>query len=162
MRKGSRFFLCCLAVCLILGFTVSADAAKKGKALGKKVMKAVEVKKKININTATLKELTALPGIGKKMAMRILVYRTEKKGFAKISELKNVSGIGDKTFDKLNAHLSPVEKAKFVALSKEKLHETKQLLAKKAKKKAKKAKKKAKKITTKLEENKKKMEKKAK
>ncbi|MEG0385821.1 MAG: helix-hairpin-helix domain-containing protein [Solibacillus sp.] len=56
---------------------------------------------KININQATESELTTLPGIGPSKAAAILQHRTEVGTFQKIEDLKNVSGIGEKTYDQL-------------------------------------------------------------
>lgn len=55
---------------------------------------------KININTASADELTSLPGIGEKLSVRIVAYREENGPFANLSDLKNISGIGE---SKLNA-----------------------------------------------------------
>lgn len=56
---------------------------------------------KININKADEAMLATLPGIGPSKAQSILTYREENGQFQTIEDLKNVSGIGDKTFEKL-------------------------------------------------------------
>ena len=60
---------------------------------------------KININTATKDELKTLPGIGDGRADEIIRFR-ESKGFSKIEDIKNISGIGDKTYEKLKDLIS--------------------------------------------------------
>ncbi|NLD11395.1 helix-hairpin-helix domain-containing protein [Aminicella lysinilytica] len=55
----------------------------------------------ININTADSTELQKITGIGPVMAGKIITYREENGRFSKIEDLKNVSGIGDKTFAKM-------------------------------------------------------------
>lgn len=56
---------------------------------------------KININKADVATLATLPGIGPSKAQSILTYREENGQFQTIDDLKNVSGIGDKTLEKL-------------------------------------------------------------
>lgn len=61
---------------------------------------------KINLNTATKEQLTQLNGIGDKKAELIISYRDEHGKFKTIDELKNVSGIGDKTFAAISDKLT--------------------------------------------------------
>ena len=60
----------------------------------------------ININTGGMDELTSLPGIGPAKAEAIIKYREEKGPFAKIEDLKNVYGIGEKTVTRLKDDIS--------------------------------------------------------
>lgn len=60
----------------------------------------------VNLNTASATELEQLPGIGAKVAARIVEYRTKKGPFKKIEELMNVQGIGEKSFLKLRSQLT--------------------------------------------------------
>lgn len=55
----------------------------------------------ININTSTKDELTSLPGIGESKAVAIISYREDNGNFKSIEDIKNVSGIGDSTFDNI-------------------------------------------------------------
>ena len=54
----------------------------------------------VNINTANESALDSLPGIGPTYAQRIIEYRVANGGFKTVEEIKNVKGIGDKTFEK--------------------------------------------------------------
>jgi competence protein ComEA len=56
---------------------------------------------KINLNKADENELQNLPGIGPAKAAAIIEYRETIGAFKAIEDLKNISGIGDKTFEKL-------------------------------------------------------------
>jgi competence ComEA-like helix-hairpin-helix protein len=49
----------------------------------------------VDINEATLDELTLLPGIGEDLARLILKKRRESGGFRSIEELEDVKGIGE-------------------------------------------------------------------
>jgi competence protein ComEA len=66
---------------------------------------ATSVFAKVNINTATVAELEALPGIGPAKAEEIVKYRTEKGNFKSAEELKNVQGIGDKLYEKISGEI---------------------------------------------------------
>ena len=56
---------------------------------------------KININQADSAALQEIPGVGPAIADNILKYREVNGSFQRIEDLKNVSGIGEKTFEKL-------------------------------------------------------------
>src|SRR5438105_1716123 len=55
---------------------------------------------------ATVEQLTVLPGVGAKLAGRIVEYRQKSNGFKSAQELLNVRGIGEKNFAKLQPFLS--------------------------------------------------------
>ena len=56
---------------------------------------------KVNINTASVEELTSLKGLGQTRAESIVAYRQEHGAFAAVEDLKEVSGIGDATYQKI-------------------------------------------------------------
>lgn len=60
----------------------------------------------VRLNTATVEDLDRLTGIGPAIANRIIDYRTENRGFKDINELKLVSGIGDKLFEKIKDEIA--------------------------------------------------------
>ena len=61
---------------------------------------------KVNINTASADELTALPGIGPSYAQRIVEHREKNGPFKRIEDLLAVRGIGDKTFEKIKDRIT--------------------------------------------------------
>ena len=56
---------------------------------------------KVNINTASVEQIAALPGVGGKMAARIVEYRQKAGGLKSVQELMNVKGIGEKNLQRL-------------------------------------------------------------
>ncbi len=59
----------------------------------------------VNINLATIDELTALPGVGRATARRIIDYRTANGRFNSADELLNVKGIGKKKLEQMRPHV---------------------------------------------------------
>lgn len=53
----------------------------------------------VNINRATVSELTALPGIGEVRANQIVAHREKHGYFTTTDQIKDVSGIGENTFN---------------------------------------------------------------
>ena len=63
-------------------------------------------KGKININKATVSELTSIPGVGNSTAEKIVSYRDKNGKFSSIENVKNVSGIGDAKYEKLKDYIT--------------------------------------------------------
>ena len=55
----------------------------------------------LDLNIATVDQLKTLNGIGDSKAKNIVEYREQNGGFKSIEEIKNVTGIGDKMFEKI-------------------------------------------------------------
>ena len=60
----------------------------------------------VNLNTASAIDFEALPGIGAKIAARIVEYRQKNGPFKKIEDLMNVRGVGEKNFLKLKPQIT--------------------------------------------------------
>ncbi len=83
--------------------TKKADKSKKKAA--KKQQNTKSAKGKININTATAKELALIPGVGPVTAKNIISYRKKHGKFKSSKDLLNVKGIGEKTLKKMKSKL---------------------------------------------------------
>lgn len=102
-----------LILVTILLFYAGAKIVRGGNLKGVKIERKTEINRanltlqkeiqprKVNINTATRKELETLPRIGPKLAQRIIDYRKEQGNFKSIEEIEKVKGIGKKTFERL-------------------------------------------------------------
>ncbi|MFB0921425.1 MAG: helix-hairpin-helix domain-containing protein [Oscillospiraceae bacterium] len=60
----------------------------------------------VNINSATVEELCALPEIGEKTAERIIAYREKNGPFKSTDEIMSVSGIGSKTYEEIRSYIT--------------------------------------------------------
>jgi competence protein ComEA len=79
-----RRLICCLLLCLAAPWAFAA----------------------LDLNTATETELDALPGVGPSRAQAIIEHRSKHGPFASVEDLRNVKGIGDKTFAELKPLLT--------------------------------------------------------
>lgn len=101
-----RFVAASLAAVIALAMSTGiASAAQKREAPAAKV----------NINTATAAQLSELPGVGEKLAARIVEHRQKQGPFKSTQELMNVKGIGEKNFQKLQPYLSVSDAARGAA-----------------------------------------------
>ncbi len=55
----------------------------------------------LDLNSARLEDLMELPGIGEKLAQRLVEYRKSHGGFRSVEDLRNVRGIGAKRMERL-------------------------------------------------------------
>lgn len=65
-----------------------------------------EYSEKININKATKEELTQIRGVGPVLAGRIISYREKYGHFRRAEEIKNIKGIGEKTYEKIKRDIA--------------------------------------------------------
>jgi comEA protein len=59
------------------------------------------IAQKININTATMEELKMLPGVGEKLALAIIEFRTQNGPFQQLDDILKVPGIGKKKLEQI-------------------------------------------------------------
>jgi competence protein ComEA len=85
MTKFRKVLVLCIALAMVMAFGIPSWAGDQGK---------------INLNKATVAELTQLKGIGTQYAERIVEFREKNGPFKKPEDILNVQGIGQKTFDK--------------------------------------------------------------
>ncbi|MGA7614590.1 MAG: helix-hairpin-helix domain-containing protein [Thermoanaerobaculia bacterium] len=96
LRK-SHSFIALISMLLMLGVS-TAFAADQAPAPAKAGV--------VNINTADAGQLSLLPRIGPKAAQRIVDYRKANGPFKTTTDLMQVKGIGDKTFQLLSPYLT--------------------------------------------------------
>jgi len=112
MKKMNRILAGGLALALAALVSTTSFAAQTAKpASSAKATRASRVHKaaptgKVNLNTATASELSTLPGVGEKLAARIVEHRQKTGGFKSTQELMNVKGVGEKNFTKIQSYLT--------------------------------------------------------
>lgn len=113
-----RHYLALVTAILAVLFLVSTEPviAKSEKGTAAKTTEKVsqssttsksakKVSGKININTADVKQLTQITGIGPKTAQKIIDYRKKNGKFKSMDDLLNVKGIGEKTLKKIRSQI---------------------------------------------------------
>jgi competence protein ComEA len=94
MNRTRRSWALALVV-LLLAAGIEREVVAQGKSEGNKPAAVV------NLNAASAQQLEQLPGVGPRMAARIVEYRQKNGPFKKIEDLMNIRGIGEKNFLKL-------------------------------------------------------------
>jgi competence protein ComEA len=95
MRKSLPIFITAFLIATMSVAAMAADTPTASAPAGV-----------VNINTADIAQLSLLPRIGAKVAQRIVEYRQEHGAFKKTSDLMQVKGIGDKSFQNLSPYLT--------------------------------------------------------
>ena len=94
-----------LAHVLTDGEQILVGAPKISTYSRSKSSKKIKVNGPININTANLAQLDALPGVGPVIAARIISYREKNGPFKTIEELRKVPGMGASKFAQLQSQI---------------------------------------------------------
>ena len=95
MRKSLPLFIAILLISSITGVALAADAQTAATPAGV-----------VNINTADASQLQLLPRVGVKAAQRIIDYRTAHGPFQKATDLMQVKGFGNKSFERLSSYVT--------------------------------------------------------
>ena len=61
--------------------------------------------KRIDLNSASIEQLTSLPGVGNAKAQAIIKYREEIGPFLEVAQLTQVKGIGEKMLSKIQQYV---------------------------------------------------------
>ncbi len=86
---------------ILVGVTPPPGAAPPGVASDGAAGVAPGTSGKVNLNTATVAQLDALPGVGPVLAQRIIEHRERIGGFRSVGDLRQVNGIGDARYEEL-------------------------------------------------------------
>ena len=98
LTPQERKFICLIMIVFIMGAAVQLLLRRDIPP----VRWAKQVRHfKININTARADQLQMLPGIGAKLAQRILDYRKDNGLFKTLEDLQSVHGLTKKRFEKI-------------------------------------------------------------
>lgn len=77
-----------------------------GMVAGEQTLFSQDTQGKVNINKASVSQLDSLSGIGPAYAQRIIDYRNNNSPFNSIEDIMKVSGIGQKTFEKIKDQIT--------------------------------------------------------
>ena len=97
MRKSHLIVLSVILIATISSAAMAADSQP---------VAAAPISGIVNLNTADAAQLAMLPRVGAKAAQRILDYRKEHGNFKKASDLMQVKGFGEKSFERLAAYVT--------------------------------------------------------
>lgn len=97
-QQAHLTFIICMLFTLTLGLSNFSLNASESQNNGKM---AVNAEEKINIKTATVKQLMQVKGIGKKRAEVIIKYLKSNENVNSMDDLKAIKGVGGKTLERM-------------------------------------------------------------
>jgi competence protein ComEA len=89
-----------LILAVVLSIAVSSPLPMSVTAAPAESPRTAAVEAKVNINTADVKELMKLSGVGRGLAEKIVQYRDAHGPFKKAGDLRKVEGVGDGLLEK--------------------------------------------------------------
>lgn len=101
--QGITNYLLRLTVALLLSLSLNQFTLAATESTNATVAAAAQ---RLNINQASVEQLSSLPGIGPVKAEALVAKRTERGGFTSLEQLTEVKGIGIKTVEKLEPFIS--------------------------------------------------------
>lgn len=114
MKKVSQFFVIGILLCVAvyIGVFIGRTGAGNILTLPKNNSGNYETSvsshtyRKINLNTATVDDLTDIPDVGLSVAEAIIQYREEYGKYYKVSELKHIDGITDELYETITRYVT--------------------------------------------------------
>ena len=94
MRKSLPIFVTAFLIATVGAAAFAAETPAASPAAGV-----------VNINTADAAQLSLLPRVGMKAAQRIIDYRTQHGKFQKTTDIMQVKGFGDKSYERLSTYI---------------------------------------------------------
>ena len=116
--KPEKIFLVILSILLLVGatvlyikesrprpeITIIKEGIKEELTLGE-VEERLKESRRVNVNTATAKEIQSIPGIGEVLSLRIIEYRDSRGGFESEADLLSVEGLGKKKLESIKEYI---------------------------------------------------------
>ena len=99
-RQGILFLITAAFAGIVLDFLMKVYSPTKSLAYLSRDMG------KIDLNSADKDYLLSVPGVGEKLAARILEYRDKQSGFGSLEELRGIKGVTEKRYEKLKGYLT--------------------------------------------------------
>jgi competence protein ComEA len=93
--KRSKSWIALFVLVGMLGLGADVAAERRGDQVT-----ATKADAPVNINTAGVKQLMTLEGVGQKVAEKVVEYRTAHGPFKKPEEIRKVQGIGPALWEK--------------------------------------------------------------